>query len=197
VAVHLVVQRPQDVQIHRQLADLALRLGQPTILNRRRPGLQPLTPAGEELLTPGADPPGRLTRLTRQQIQRLTAQQAHHDPLLAPRAPAHFALAYGSLLSALDIPLHCSIHTGLRDSRHADLLGLIECPVRTGREGLPARTPLARSARGDHLVHTEDTDGVLAQATVWNLRTAHGKLDLTVTPSGFPQGYAQLIASAQ
>jgi hypothetical protein len=104
VAVHLVIQRPQDAQIHRQLADLALRLGQPTILGRRRARLQPLTATGEELLTPRTDPPGRLTRLTRQQIQGLAPQQAHHDPLLTPRAPAHFALAYGSLLRALDIP---------------------------------------------------------------------------------------------
>jgi hypothetical protein len=102
VAVHLVIQRPQDVQIHRQLADLALRLGQPTILNQRRPRLQPLTATGEELLTPSADPTSRLTALTRQQIQGLAAQQAHHDPLLTPGAPAHFALAYGSLLRALD-----------------------------------------------------------------------------------------------
>ncbi|HEY5193928.1 MAG TPA: hypothetical protein VIJ39_08690 [Solirubrobacteraceae bacterium] len=41
------------------------------------------------------------------------------------------------------------------------------------------------------------TASVLAQATVWNLRTAHGKLDLTLTPSGFPQGYTQLITDAQ
>src|ERR1700727_1113884 len=40
------------------------------------------------------------------------------------------------------------------------------------------------------------TAGVLAQATVWNLRTAHGRLDLTLAPSGFPQGYTQLIAGA-
>jgi hypothetical protein len=33
------------------------------------------------------------------------------------------------------------------------------------------------------------TASVLVQATVWNLRTPHGKLDLTLAPSGFPEGY--------
>ena len=41
------------------------------------------------------------------------------------------------------------------------------------------------------------TASVLSQATVWNLCTAHGKLDLTLTPSGFPEGYTQLIADAE
>jgi hypothetical protein len=36
----------------------------------------------------------------------------------------------------------------------------------------------------------------LAHAVVWNLRTRHGKLDLTVTPSGFPKGYDQLVGAA-
>lgn len=31
---------------------------------------------------------------------------------------------------------------------------------------------------------------------MWNLRTTHGKLDLTLAPSGFPEGYTQLIAGA-
>ena len=43
-------------------------------------------------------------------------------------------MSYGSLLRALDI-LPRSIYTRLRDSRHADLLGLNERPVRTGGEG--------------------------------------------------------------
>src|ERR1035441_5197133 len=88
------------------------------------------TASRQELFTPRADPPRWLTALTGQQIQGLATQQAHHDPLLAPRAPARFALAYGSLLNALDILPRSLIHTGLRHSRHADLLGLNECPVR-------------------------------------------------------------------
>src|SRR5664279_1726826 len=96
----------------------------------------------QELLTPAADPPSGLTALTRQQIQGLATQQTHDNPLLAPGTPARFALAYGSLLNALDILLR-SIHTGLRNSRHADLLGLNECPVRTGCEG-GRRRPLDR-----------------------------------------------------
>lgn len=54
-----------------------------------------LTPGGEKLLTPGGDPPSGLTRLAGQQVQGLAAQQTHqthHHPLLAPSAPAHFAL---------------------------------------------------------------------------------------------------------
>jgi len=32
----------------------------------------------------------------------------------------------------------------------------------------------------------------LARHEIWNLQTAHGKLDLTFHPSGFPDGYKQL-----
>lgn len=41
------------------------------------------------------------------------------------------------------------------------------------------------------------TATTLLRATIWNLRTVHGKLDVTFTPSGFPNGYEQLAASAQ
>jgi hypothetical protein len=37
--------------------------------------------------------------------------------------------------------------------------------------------------------------GLLA-ASVWNLATRHGQLDLTFTPSGFPGGYRDLTARA-
>ncbi len=55
--------------------------------------------------------------------------------------PAQLALAYGSLLSALDIPLRSRIHAGLPDSRHPDLQGLIECPVGTGCGGGTGQRP--------------------------------------------------------
>jgi hypothetical protein len=32
---------------------------------------------------------------------------------------------------------------------------------------------------------------------VWNLRTPHGKIDITFLPSGFPAGYNDLRARAQ
>jgi hypothetical protein len=32
----------------------------------------------------------------------------------------------------------------------------------------------------------------LARHSIWNLQTAHGKLDITFHPSGFPAGYEQL-----
>lgn len=40
------------------------------------------------------------------------------------------------------------------------------------------------------------TAATLGRATVWNLRTVHGKIDLTVEPAGFPEGYAQLAPRA-
>lgn len=36
----------------------------------------------------------------------------------------------------------------------------------------------------------------LRAATVWNLATRHGQLDVTFAPSGFPDGYHQLAANA-
>jgi phage/plasmid-like protein (TIGR03299 family) len=163
--VFALQQRLDDVQLHRELPDLALRLTQGNILNRQRAGLQPFTASHKELLTPAADPPGGLAALTCQQIQGLATQQAHHDPLLAPGAPAHFALAYGSLLRALDI-LRRSIHTRLRDSRHADLLGLNECPVRTGSEGRGGPPPdwarhSSEAIPGYYATVREDTEEVL------------------------------------
>lgn len=37
----------------------------------------------------------------------------------------------------------------------------------------------------------------LGQQSVWNLNTVHGKLDVTFTPSGFPDGFEQLVAGAE
>lgn len=37
----------------------------------------------------------------------------------------------------------------------------------------------------------------LRAATVWNLATRHGQLDVTSAPSGFPDGYHQLAANAR
>lgn len=41
------------------------------------------------------------------------------------------------------------------------------------------------------------TAATLRRATVWNLRTIHGKIDLTMEPAGFPDGYAQLAPGAR
>jgi hypothetical protein len=41
------------------------------------------------------------------------------------------------------------------------------------------------------------TAATLGRATVWNLRTVHGKIDLTLEPAGFPDGYAQLAPGAR
>jgi hypothetical protein len=73
-------------------------------------------------------------------------------------------------------------------ARLADVLNRLECSLEVD----PAHPEKAVSLPADYF-----TASVLAQATVWNLRTAHGKLDLTLAPSGFPQGYTQLIADAE
>lgn len=41
------------------------------------------------------------------------------------------------------------------------------------------------------------TASTLRRGTIWNLRTAHGKLDLTLEPAGFPGGYTQLARDAR
>ncbi len=73
-------------------------------------------------------------------------------------------------------------------ARLADVLNRLEC----GLEVDPVHPEKAVTLPPDYF-----TASVLAQATVWNLRTAHGKLDLTLAPSGFPGGYTQLIADAE
>lgn len=41
------------------------------------------------------------------------------------------------------------------------------------------------------------TASSLARQSIWNLQTAHGKLDVTFHPSGFPDGYDQLRPRAE
>jgi hypothetical protein len=73
-------------------------------------------------------------------------------------------------------------------ARLADVLNRLECRLEVD----PAHPEKAVPLPPDYF-----TASVLAQATVWNLRTAHGKLDLTLAPSGFPEGYTQLITGAE
>jgi hypothetical protein len=44
---------------------------------------------------------------------------------------------------------------------------------------------------------TTFTPRTLLAATVWNLATRHGQLDLTFAPSGFPDGYGELAPRAE
>ena len=67
------------------------------------------------------------------------------------------------------------------------MLNRLECSLEVD----PAHPEKAVSLPPDYF-----TASVLSRATVWNLRTVHGKLDLTLAPSGFPEGYTQLIADA-
>jgi hypothetical protein len=67
----LLQQRPEDVVVHRQLTDLALRVCQPTIVNRRQTSLQALLTGDDEVLTPPADRAGRLTGLARKRVEAL------------------------------------------------------------------------------------------------------------------------------
>lgn len=85
-AIDLLDQRLGDVQIHRQLTDLALRIRQPAILDRRRPGLQALMAGLQEVLTPAGDRARGLPRLPRQRVQALATQQPEDHLLLAARA---------------------------------------------------------------------------------------------------------------
>src|SRR4029450_11124321 len=54
-ALDLLQQRLDDVQVHRQLADLALRVEELAVLDRRRPGLEALMPGVQEVLAPPDD----------------------------------------------------------------------------------------------------------------------------------------------
>ncbi|MFI4972475.1 MAG: hypothetical protein ACHP7H_07340 [Hyphomicrobiales bacterium] len=72
--------------------------------------------------------------------------------------------------------------------RLADVLNRLRCQLEVD----PDHPERAVTLPDDYFTST-----VLAQATVWNLRTVHGKLDLTLSPSGFPEGYAQLAPGAR
>lgn len=72
--------------------------------------------------------------------------------------------------------------------RLADVLNRLRCHLEVDPDHPEHAVPLP----DDYFMST-----VLAQATVWNLRTVHGKLDLTLSPSGFPDGYTQLAPGAQ
>lgn len=72
--------------------------------------------------------------------------------------------------------------------RLADVLNRLECRLEID----PNRPEAAVELPPDYF-----TAASLGRATVWNLRTAHGKIDLTVAPSGFPDGYTQLAPDAR
>lgn len=73
-------------------------------------------------------------------------------------------------------------------ARLAEVLNRLECHLEVD----PAHPERAVPLPGDYFTAT-----VLARATVWNLGTLHGKLDLSLSPSGFPEGYSQLAIGAR
>ncbi|HEX4115157.1 MAG TPA: hypothetical protein VHY18_04720 [Solirubrobacteraceae bacterium] len=72
-------------------------------------------------------------------------------------------------------------------ARLADVLNRLECSLKVD----PAHPEKAVSLPLDYFTAS------VSHRPPWNLRTAHGKLDLTLAPSGFPEGYTQLIADAE
>ncbi|MGA9284806.1 MAG: hypothetical protein WBV85_05135 [Solirubrobacteraceae bacterium] len=72
--------------------------------------------------------------------------------------------------------------------RLAEVLNGLECRMEID----PNDADSAIELPGDYF-----TAASLARVTIWNLRTAHGKLDLAVAPAGFPNGYTQLAPGAQ
>jgi hypothetical protein len=71
--------------------------------------------------------------------------------------------------------------------RLADALNELDCPLVTDPANAAAWVPLPPGYF---------TPRTLLAATVWNLATRHGQLDLTFAPSGFPGGYGELAARA-
>src|SRR5581483_5655704 len=76
-----------DLALHRELADLALRLPELAFGRIGRALLQPLGPRGDELVTPGGKPMRLDPGLPRHGVQILTAEQAHHRVGLASDRP--------------------------------------------------------------------------------------------------------------
>ena len=95
--------------------------------------------------------------------------------------------SHGHRYDTLDIDL-----TPDRDKanlrRLADALNELDCRLVTDPANTSAWVPLPP----DYFTPR----GLLA-ATVWNLATRHGQLDLTFAPSGFPAGYEVLAPRAE
>ena len=72
--------------------------------------------------------------------------------------------------------------------RLADALNELDCRLVTDPANTAAWVPLPP----DYF-----TPRSLLAATVWNLATRHGQLDLTFAPSGFPGGYGELAPRAE
>jgi hypothetical protein len=72
--------------------------------------------------------------------------------------------------------------------RLADVLNRLDCRLEID----PNQPDAAVELPADYF-----TAPTLRRASVWNLRTVHGKIDLTLAPSGFPDGYTQLAPGAR
>jgi hypothetical protein len=88
------------------------------------------------------------------------------------------AIAHGSNLPTRDVDITPD-RASSNLARLSEALTELEAEVRFGDESLP-------------LAHDAES---LAAAGVWNLRTSHGELDISMVPTG-TQGYADLVRDA-
>lgn len=95
--------------------------------------------------------------------------------------------SHGRRYDTLDIDLTPDRHEA-NLQRLADALNELDCRLVTDPADTAAWVPLPP----DYF-----TPRSLLAATVWNLATRHGQLDLTFAPSGFPGGYGELAPRAE
>jgi hypothetical protein len=94
--------------------------------------------------------------------------------------------SHGRRYDTLDIDLTPSTdHENL--SRLAAALNELDCRLVTDPADIASWVALP----SDYF-----TSRTLLAASVWNLATRHGQLDITFTPAGFPGGYSDLVPRA-
>jgi hypothetical protein len=105
-----------------------------------------------------------------------------------------FVLIGGAAIESHGLPYATQDIDVTPDREHENLGRLAEALNRLGcrLEIDPDQPDAAVELPADYF-----TAATLRRATVWNLRTVHGKIDLTLAPSGFPDGYTQLAPGAR
>lgn len=90
---------------------------------------------------------------------------------------------------------HRTLDVDITPAIESDNLGRLAEALKTLRCALV--TNVDDPASWVALPHDYFTAATLRRATVWNLHTAHGPLDVTFAPSGFPHGYDDLQPNAR